>query len=151
MGVEIEVLKLKYLVKVGFWYTDDLNPCSVQYRCLVINASSWNHLAVAGSIPTTVKIRKNACYSWTLVPGHVNRIRTSPLWIKWSVQLKVYVGSQVEYETPEEDRRTHWLKHCEYNNKDEDNNLNTISDKDNQASSQEFRQVLLDAFCIVKV
>ena len=30
----------------------------------------------------------------------------------------------------------HWPKHCEYNNKDEDNSLNTLNDKNYQASSQ---------------
>ena len=30
---------------------------------------------------------------------------------------------------PEEGQRTHQSKHCEYNNKDEDNSLNTLNDK----------------------
>ena len=36
---------------------------------------------------------------------------------------------------------TFWTKCCEYNNKDEDNNLKTLNDKNHQASSQKFRQV----------
>ena len=38
-------------------------------------------------------------------------------------------GSQVQHETPEKGRKTHWLKHCEYNNGEEDNNPITLSDK----------------------
>ena len=33
----------------------------------------------------------------------------------------------------EEGRRTYWPKHCEYNNKDEDNNLKTLNDKKNSS------------------
>ena len=43
-------------------------------------------------------------------------------------------------ETPEEGQRTHWLKR-EYNNKDENNSLNTLNDKNNQASSKIFRLI----------
>ena len=35
----------------------------------------------------------------------------------------------------------HWLKCCEYNNKDENNCPNTLNDKNYQASSQKFRQI----------
>ena len=41
-------------------------------------------------------------------------------------------------QTPEEGRRTYQPKHCG-NNKDEDNSLKTLNDK-NQASSQKFKQ-----------
>ena len=43
--------------------------------------------------------------------------------------LKFHVGSWVRQETPAEGRRTHWPKHCEYDNKDEDNCLKTLNDK----------------------
>ena len=42
--------------------------------------------------------------------------------------LKFHVGSWVWHETPEEDWRTQWAK-CKYNNEDEDNNPNTLNDK----------------------
>ena len=43
---------------------------------------------------------------------------------------KFCVGSLVWYETSEEGRRMHWLKHCKYNNKNEDKNYpNILSDK----------------------
>ena len=57
------------------------------------------------------------------------------------------VGSWVWHETLKEGRRTHQPKHCEYNNEDEGNSLNALSDKNYHASSQKFRQVYL---CIDK-
>ena len=50
---------------------------------------------------------------------------------------KFRVGSQVQ-QTPEEGWRTHRPKHCGTNNKDEDNSLKTLNDKNYQASSQKF-------------
>ena len=43
--------------------------------------------------------------------------------------MKFCVGSRVQQEIPEEGQRMHWLKCCDYNNKDEDNSLNTLNDK----------------------
>ena len=42
---------------------------------------------------------------------------------------------------PKEGQRTYWPKHCGNNNKDEDNSLKTLNDKNHQASSQKFRQL----------
>ena len=53
--------------------------------------------------------------------------------------LKFCEGSQVR-QTPEEGRRTYWPKCCGNSNKDEDNRLKTLNDKNHQASSQKFRQ-----------
>ena len=39
------------------------------------------------------------------------------------------VGNQVWFETPEEGWRMHQPKHYEYNNEDEDNSPNILSDK----------------------
>ena len=50
-------------------------------------------------------------------------------------------GSWV-WQTPEEGRRTYWLKRCGNNNKDEDNSLKILNDKNQQASSQKFRQLM---------
>ena len=54
---------------------------------------------------------------------------------------KFHVGSWVQ-RTPEEGQRTYWPKHCGNNNKDEDNSLKTLNDKNHQASSQKFRQLI---------
>ena len=54
---------------------------------------------------------------------------------------KFSVSSCVWHKTPEEDRRTHRPKHCEFNNEDEDNNPNTLSAKNYQASSQKIWQI----------
>ena len=51
------------------------------------------------------------------------------------------VGFQVQHETPEEGQRTYQSKHSEYNNEEDDNSLNILSDKDYPASSQKFRQI----------
>ena len=55
--------------------------------------------------------------------------------------LNFRVGSQVQ-QMPEEGWRTYWPKRCGNNNKDEDNSLKTLNDKNHQASSQKFRQLL---------
>ena len=49
-------------------------------------------------------------------------------------------GSKVR-QTSEEGRRTYQLKHCGNNNKDEGNSPKTLNDKNQQASSQKFRQL----------
>ena len=46
------------------------------------------------------------------------------------------VGSQGRRETPEEGRRTHQPKHWEYKNENEDNSLNTLSDKKTRGMCQ---------------
>ena len=56
---------------------------------------------------------------------------------------KFHVGSLVPQETPEEGRRIHKPKRCEYSNKDEDNSPKTLNDKNHQASSQKFRQQIV--------
>ena len=48
--------------------------------------------------------------------------------------LKFPVSSRVQQETPEEGRRAHQPKCREYNNKDADNNLNTVNNKNVQSS-----------------
>ena len=49
-------------------------------------------------------------------------------------------------QTPEECRRTYRPKRCENNNKDEDNSPKNLNDKNQQASSQKFRQLILTFF-----
>ena len=44
-------------------------------------------------------------------------------------------------QTPEEDRRTYRPKRCGNKNEDEDNSPKTVNDKNQQASSQKFRQL----------
>ena len=50
-------------------------------------------------------------------------------------------------QTPEEGRRTYRPKRCENKNKDEDNSPKTLNDKNHQASSQKFRQ-LISSVCV---
>ena len=50
---------------------------------------------------------------------------------------------------PEEGQRTYQLKHCGNNNKDKDNSLESLNDKNHQASSKKFRQVSLK-MCLTK-
>ena len=44
----------------------------------------------------------------------------------------LYVGSRVQQETPEEGWRTYQPNCCEYNNKDEDNSLKILNDKNSK-------------------
>ena len=50
-------------------------------------------------------------------------------------------GSRVQ-QIPEEGRRIYRPKHCGNNNKDENNSPKTLNDKNQQASSQKFRQLI---------
>ena len=60
----------------------------------------------------------------------VNGIRTiSPHELNKGFSLNFCEGSRIQQDTPVEGPRTKQLKHCEYNNKDEDNSLNTLNDK----------------------
>ena len=56
---------------------------------------------------------------------------------------KFHVGSRVR-QTLEEGRRTYQLKCCEYNNKDEDNSPKTLNNKNQQALSHKFRQLIIN-------
>ena len=56
-------------------------------------------------------------------------IRTSdPCELNKGRGLNFHVSSRVQ-QTPEEGRSTYQLKHCEYNNKVEDNSLKTLNNK----------------------
>ena len=71
-----------------------------------------------------------------------NGIRTgNPHGFNKGRSLKFREGSQVR-QTPEEGQRTYQPKCCGNNNKDEDNSPKTPNDKNHQASSQKFRQLL---------
>ena len=71
----------------------------------------------------------------------VNGIKTvDPHGFNKGRSSKFREGSRVR-QTPEEDRRTYQPKHCGNNNKDEDNSPKTLNDKNQQASSQKFRQL----------
>ena len=56
--------------------------------------------------------------------------------------LKFREGCRVQ-QTPEESRRTYQLKYCGNNNKDEDNSPKTLNDKNQQALSQKFGQLIM--------
>ena len=65
----------------------------------------------------------------------VNGIRASgPCGLNKGCGLKFRVDFQIQ-QTPEEGWKTYHLKHCEYNNEDEDNSPKTLNDKNHQASS----------------
>ena len=73
----------------------------------------------------------------------VNRIRTGdPRGLNKGRSSKLCVGSRVP-QTPEEGRRTYRPKRCGNNNKDEDNSPKTLKDKNHQAPSQKFIQLIL--------
>ena len=78
----------------------------------------------------------------------VNGIRASDLHgLNKGCGLRFCVGSQVQQETPEESQRTYWPKRYEYNYKDEDNSLKTLTDKV-QALSQKFRHLIYIYMCV---
>ena len=60
----------------------------------------------------------------------VNRIRASdPHGLNNGHGSKFHVGYWVQQETLEEGQKTYQPKHCEYNNKDENNSPKTLNDK----------------------
>ena len=59
-------------------------------------------------------------------------------------------GSRVR-QTPEEGQRTYWPKRCGNNNKDEDNCPKNLNNKNQQASSQKFRQQIKHVVFAVNV
>ena len=50
--------------------------------------------------------------------------------ISADMSIRFCVGFGVQHKTPEEGQRTYWPKHCKCNNKDEDNGLNILNDKE---------------------
>ena len=65
----------------------------------------------------------------------------------WSVfQPSSGVLCQTWHETPEGSQKMHQPKCSEYNNKDEDNSPDTLSDKNYPASSQKFRQIIQEEY-----
>ena len=77
-----------------------------------------------------------------------NGIRTgNPRGFNKGRSSKFCEGSRVR-QTPEEGRRTYRPKHCGNNNKDEDNSPKNLNDKNQQASSQKFRQLVLNSYNI---
>ena len=59
---------------------------------------------------------------------------------------KFHEGSRVR-QTPEEGQRTYRPKCCSNIDKDEDNSPKPLNDKNQQASSQKFRQLISSAIC----
>ena len=71
-----------------------------------------------------------------------NGIRTdNPRGFNKGRSSKFRVGSRVR-QTPEEGRRTYRSKRCGNNTEDENNSPKTLNDKNRQASSQKFKQLL---------
>ena len=78
----------------------------------------------------------------------VNRIRASdPRGLNKGRGSKFPVGFRIRQETPEEGRRTYRQKNCEYNNKDKYNSPKTLNDKNYEASSQKFGQLISSSSC----
>ena len=72
-----------------------------------------------------------------------NGIRTGdPRGFNKGRRSKFREGSRVR-QTTEEGRRTYQPKHCGNNNEDENNSPKNLNDKNQQASSQKFRQLML--------
>ena len=73
-----------------------------------------------------------------------NGIRTGdPRGFNKGRSSKICEGSRVR-QSPEEGRRTYQPKRCGNNNKDEDNSPKNLNGKNQQASSQKFRQLICD-------
>ena len=86
--------------------------CEVMWRLQV-----QSQLHVNERILTTAK---------HMYPVRVNGVRTI---YPSGLNKGFCVGSRVRHETPKEGREMHRPKHRSYNNEDEDNSLNTLSDK----------------------
>ena len=72
----------------------------------------------------------------------VNGIRASdPHGLNKGQGSKFRVGSRVLQVTPEECRKTHWSKHCEYNDKNQNISPKALDYKNHQVLSQKFRHL----------
>ena len=78
---------------------------------------------------------KNNCFFFNRHPPPSRNFELRPL-----LNPRGSPGSRVR-QTPEEGRMTYRPKRCGNNNKYEDNSLKTLNDKNQQASSQKFRQL----------
>ena len=104
------------------------------------SASKWNHLAVAGSIPTTGNNKEYLQYLNTCTESWLIELEQSTL-----VQIKGLVEDCVNWvyhETPGEGQRIYRPKHCKYNIKVEVNSPNILNNNDYQASSEKFWQII---------
>ena len=137
-------LKFRYCpMKVVFRYTDNLNPCSVR-----VISKSWKDYLLSCSFSIM-----------NCIDGRIVFIWSSSIWISfwWNQKMNVSssylshndgfsprccVGSRVRHETLEEGRRRYRPKRCEYNNEDEVNSPNILGDKNYQALSQKFWQII---------
>ena len=78
-----------------------------------------------------------------------NGIRTGdPRGFNKEHSSKFREGSRVQ-QTPEEGWRTYRPNRCGNNNKDEDNSPKTLNDKNHQASSQKFRQLICKCLIVI--
>ena len=79
-----------------------------------------------------------------------NGIRTGdPRGFNKGRSSKFREGSRVR-QIPEEGRRTYRPKRCGNNNKDEDDSLENLNDKNQQALSQKFRQLIFYSIVLNK-
>ena len=81
----------------------------------------------------------------------VNRIGTVyPCGSNKGLSLKFCVDSRAQHETPEEGQRIYRPKHCDYNNKDEVNGPNILTNNNYQTSPLKFRQIIFRLECLKK-
>ena len=126
--------------------------CPVGYtvqwiNCRSASTSEWNHLEVSGSILPTGKITNNNYYSLTFYPIIVKRTKTIyHRKLNKEFSSKFCVGSWVWHNTPEDGRRGYRLKRSEYNNENEGNCPNILSDKNYRVSSQKFMTIIFFVF-----
>ena len=86
--------------------------------------------------------------NWTLsvvdkavmLPQESSQVRKEGSWVQ--DVSRVWEGSHVWQEIPEEGRRAHRPKCCTDNNEDEDNSPNNTNNTNYQASSQKFREIV---------
>ena len=73
----------------------------------------------------------------------LNRIKTIYLHgLNKGFSSKLCIGSHVQQETPEQVRRMHLPKCCQYVNDDEVSSLNIVHNKNHQALSEKFRLII---------
>ena len=95
----------------------------VRIKGKVEQSREWNRVLAYG----VVAIEKEAFGSPSIEVA--NFTTTLPSRLNKGSSPRFWVGSRVRHETPEEERRISQLKRCEYNNKDEVNSSNILSDK----------------------
>ena len=129
------------------------------FRCLS-NLGTFTELRTMSFIETTwVACSDSVSHNWVQVLSFP--VLLLACYEDWTCNLQMIVSLEAQGTNTmcwthgvmvigvEEGRRTYWPKRCGINNKDEDNSPQHLNDKNQQASSQKFRELISSSIYLV--